>query len=153
MPKELFDRVPECKTKNKRAPARQKAENEYLLITKLYCGKCGAFMVGESVTSHTMKVHHYYRCVNTKKKLEENKSKLEVSILQKKCKSHCWQKNKSLSGYAVLVILLSPSRNIGKDWLIALSILFISMTTGWSSLSTIRTAPKPFPLQISFVQI
>lgn len=25
-------------------------------------------MVGESGTSHTMKVHRYYRCVNTKKK-------------------------------------------------------------------------------------
>lgn len=39
-----------------------------MLTTKLHCGKCGAFMVGESGTSHTMKVHHYYRCVNTKKK-------------------------------------------------------------------------------------
>ena len=54
--------------KNKKAPARHKAEDDYLLTTKLHCGKCGAFMVGESGTSHTMKVHHYYRCVNTKKK-------------------------------------------------------------------------------------
>ncbi len=44
------------------------AEDDYLLTTKLYCGKCGSFMVGESGTSHTMKVHRYYRCVNTKKK-------------------------------------------------------------------------------------
>lgn len=68
VPKELFERVQERLTKNKKAPARHKAEDDYLLTTKLYCGKCGSFMVGESGTSHTMKVHRYYRWVNTKKK-------------------------------------------------------------------------------------
>lgn len=68
VPKELFEQVQERRQKNKKAPARHKAEDDYLLTTKLYCGKCGAFMVGESGTSHTGKVHHYYRCVNTKKK-------------------------------------------------------------------------------------
>ena len=68
VPQELFDRVQDRMTKNKKAPARHKAEDAYLLTTKLHCGKCGAFMVGESGTSRTMKVHHYYRCVNTKKK-------------------------------------------------------------------------------------
>lgn len=66
--KKLFERVQERLAKNKKAPARHKAEDDYLLTTKLYCGKCGSFMVGESGTSHTMKVHRYYRCVNTKKK-------------------------------------------------------------------------------------
>ena len=65
---ELFNKVQEKLAKNKKAPARHKAEDDYLLTTKLYCGKCGSFMVGESGTSHTMKVHRYYRCVNTKKK-------------------------------------------------------------------------------------
>lgn len=68
VPKELFDEVQEKRRKNRKAPARHKAEDDYLLTTKLYCGKCGAFMVGESGTSHTGRVHHYYRCVNTKKK-------------------------------------------------------------------------------------
>ena len=68
VPKELFERVQERLAKNKKAPARHKTEDDYLLTTKLYCGKCGSFMVGESGTSHTMKVHRYYRCVNTKKK-------------------------------------------------------------------------------------
>lgn len=68
VPQELFDRVQERMAKNKKAPARHKAVDDYLLTTKLHCGKCGAFMVGESGTSRTMKVHHYYRCVNTKKK-------------------------------------------------------------------------------------
>ena len=66
--KNLFEEVQQKIKKNSRAPARHKAEDDYLLTTKLYCGKCGSFMVGESGTSHTMKVHRYYRCVNTKKK-------------------------------------------------------------------------------------
>ena len=64
---ELFERAQERLQKNRHAPAAHKAEDEYLLTTKLYCGKCGAFMVGESGTSKTKKIHRYYRCVNTKK--------------------------------------------------------------------------------------
>lgn len=73
VPEELFNRVQERMAKNKKAPARFKAEDRYLLTTKLFCGKCGAYMVGESGTSHTMKVHHYYKCHNTKKKRLCNK--------------------------------------------------------------------------------
>ena len=68
IPKELFDRVQERMRKNKKAPARHKAEDDYILTTKLHCGKCGRYMVGESGTSHTGNVHRYYRCHNTKKK-------------------------------------------------------------------------------------
>lgn len=67
IPQELFDRVQERLEKNKKAPAREKAEVNYLLTTKLYCGKCGAFMVGESGTSRTGVVHYYYKCVNAKR--------------------------------------------------------------------------------------
>ena len=36
--------------------------------TKLFCGTCGAMVVGESGTSsHQGRKYHYYRCVNTKK--------------------------------------------------------------------------------------
>ena len=66
--KELFEMVALRMEQNKKAPARAKAEINYLLSTKLFCGKCRSAMVGESGTSHTMKVHRYYRCVNTKKK-------------------------------------------------------------------------------------
>ena len=67
VPKDLFDRVQEKLAKNKKAPARKKAEDEYLLTTKLYCGKCGCYMVGESGTSQQKKiVHRYYKCVSVK---------------------------------------------------------------------------------------
>ena len=53
VPKDLFDRVQKRLDKNNRAPACGKADEEYLLTTKLFCGKCGALMFGESGTSAT----------------------------------------------------------------------------------------------------
>ena len=67
VPKELFDSVQAKLSKNKKAPARHKAEDDYLLTTKLFCGYCGAYMCGESGTSRTGVVHHYYKCVTIKK--------------------------------------------------------------------------------------
>jgi DNA invertase Pin-like site-specific DNA recombinase len=67
IPQDLFDRVQKRMEKNRRAPARHKAEDDYLLTTKLHCGKCGSFMVGESGRSHTSRVYHYYKCANAKK--------------------------------------------------------------------------------------
>ena len=65
---ELFERVQERMAQTKKAPAKHKAEDEYLLTTKLYCGKCGCFMVGESGTSHMKdRVHRYYKCVSVKR--------------------------------------------------------------------------------------
>ena len=68
VPQDLFDRVQQKMEKNKKAPARHKAEDDYLLTTKLFCGYCGAYLCGESGTSRTGIVHHYYKCVSVKKK-------------------------------------------------------------------------------------
>ena len=65
---DLFNKVQEKLVKNKKAPARHKAEDTYLLTTKLYCGKCGALMFGESGVSHTGKMYTYYKCAAAKKK-------------------------------------------------------------------------------------
>ena len=51
VPKDLFERVQERIVKNKKSPARNKADDQYILSTKLYCGKCMTFMVGESGTA------------------------------------------------------------------------------------------------------
>jgi DNA invertase Pin-like site-specific DNA recombinase len=71
---ELFERVQLEVQKNAHAPARHKAEDDYLLTTKLFCGKCGAFMVGDSGTSRNGEVHRYYKCVNAKKKTCDKKT-------------------------------------------------------------------------------
>ena len=64
---DLFNKVQEKLAKNKKAPARHKAEESYLLTTKLFCGYCGALMFGESGTSRTGEVHRYYKCATAKK--------------------------------------------------------------------------------------
>lgn len=82
IPVELFERVQERMQKNKKAPAREKAEANYLLTTKLFCGKCGAFMVGESGTSKTGRVHHYYKCVNAKRGKSCNKETVQKGWIE-----------------------------------------------------------------------
>jgi hypothetical protein len=65
---DLFDRAQDRLEKNKRAPATAKAKVEYLLTTKLHCGKCSTYMVGESGTSKTTKKNNYYKCLSNKRK-------------------------------------------------------------------------------------
>lgn len=66
--KALFDKVQAKLQHNFSARARNKAKEDYLLTTKLFCGHCGSAMVGESGTSKTGKVHFYYKCVDRKRK-------------------------------------------------------------------------------------
>ena len=65
---ELFEDVQIKMAKNKKAPARRKAEDDYLLTTKLFCGYCGSLMFGESGTSRSGDVHRYYKCATVKKR-------------------------------------------------------------------------------------
>lgn len=65
VPEDLFNRVQERMAANKKAPAKHKAEDEYLLTTKLFYGKCQCYMVGESGTGRN-KVHRYYKCASVK---------------------------------------------------------------------------------------
>ena len=68
VPQALFDKVQIEREKNKRATARHKAEDDYLLTTKLFCGKCGRYMTGESGTGRSGTVHRYYKCNGAKYK-------------------------------------------------------------------------------------
>lgn len=67
--KELFEMAQTRLNKNRYAPATMKADEKYLLSTKLMCGDCGSFMVGESGKSGTNgKKYYYYKCSSSKKK-------------------------------------------------------------------------------------
>ena len=44
-----------------------KEDVSYLLTTKLFCGKCGTLMGGESGTSHMGNTYYYYKCGNAKR--------------------------------------------------------------------------------------
>lgn len=71
--KHLFDKVQALLKHNFASRARNKAKEDYLLSTKLFCGHCGSPMIGESGTSKLGRVYHYYKC--SKRKRERDCSK------------------------------------------------------------------------------
>lgn len=84
---ELFDRVQEQVARNRKARGRMKADEEYLLSGKIYCGLCGAPMIGESGTSKTGRTYRYYICTKHKRqkachKKQERKQVLEDTVIQ-----------------------------------------------------------------------
>ena len=64
---DLFWEAQRIMEKNKKAPARAKAKVDYLLTTKLFCGRCKAAMTGISGTSKTERKYHYYQCVTNRR--------------------------------------------------------------------------------------
>lgn len=66
--RDLFDRVQTTLHHNYHVRAKNKATEDYLLSTKVFCGHCGEPMVGESGTSKTGKIHRYYKCAGRKRK-------------------------------------------------------------------------------------
>ena len=66
-----FDAVQRRCEIHRQAPAHNKADVHYLLTTKLFCGKCGTMMAGESGKSHTGTVHCYYKCGTRKRSGKE----------------------------------------------------------------------------------
>lgn len=82
VPNDIFEAVQARIEKNRRAPARAKARDDYLLTTKLFCGHCGGMMVGESGTSHTGDKHFYYKCVNAKRKKTCNKRTIKKAWIE-----------------------------------------------------------------------
>ena len=65
---ETFDKVQARMKANKKAPARSKSDEDFILTGKLVCGNCGALMVGDSGTSHTGATYYYYKCGHRKRK-------------------------------------------------------------------------------------
>ena len=65
--KELFEAV-QKKLYNRSSKRRcQKGSVEFLLTTKLYCGKCGMGMTGDSGTSRHGDKYYYYTCIGKKR--------------------------------------------------------------------------------------
>lgn len=73
---ETFERVQKRLEKNKKAPARKiqaGSEEEFLLTTKLFCGHCGATMIGDSGTGKSGKKYSYYTCSTRKRRKDGRK--------------------------------------------------------------------------------
>lgn len=65
---DLFERTQAVVKANAHAPAANKAEVNYLLQGKAFCGKCGSHMVGESGRGKNGDTYYYYACANRKKR-------------------------------------------------------------------------------------
>ena len=62
--------VQSIRNSNKQKPGNKKQKFNFLLSGKLICGECKKYMVGESGTSKTGKLHKYYTCLSKRRKRE-----------------------------------------------------------------------------------
>lgn len=85
---ELFNRVQIVVQKYKHSPAIAKADEEYILTTKLFCGKCKSTMVGSSGTSQNGTIYKYYVCSNSLKK-KCNKKNISKQLLEDLVVNEC----------------------------------------------------------------
>ena len=72
----IFYKVQEMLKMNKRKPTKEWHYADYILTDKLFCGKCGSPMIGESGTSKSGIIHNYYVC--TKKRRQKACDKKSV---------------------------------------------------------------------------
>ena len=79
---DTFWRVQEMLKVNKRAPAHKWSKAEFLLTDKLFCGKCGSGMIGESGTSKTGAKHNYYSCSKKKRFRECDKKSIRQAVVE-----------------------------------------------------------------------
>lgn len=79
---DTFFKVQDMLKVNKRAPSSKWDIADYLLTEKLFCGHCGALMVGESGTSHTGVKHHYYTCTTKRKKRTCDMKSLKKDVIE-----------------------------------------------------------------------
>lgn len=84
--KETWDKAQRVASLARRAPGRAKAKEDYLLAGKVFCGHCGAPMIGESGRSKGGATYHYYTCAARKKshncdKKNEKKHFLECYVV------------------------------------------------------------------------
>ena len=65
---EMWRKVQSRLKVNEEAPARGKAKVPYLLAGKIFCGHCGAPMVGESGHGKSGRTYNYYTCATSRRK-------------------------------------------------------------------------------------
>lgn len=65
--KEVFYKVQDMLKVNRRMPAHKWSYSDYILTDKLFCGKCGTAMVGESGFGKMGVKYSYYMCAKRRK--------------------------------------------------------------------------------------
>ncbi|MEG1662941.1 MAG: recombinase family protein [Clostridia bacterium] len=80
--KNMFEMVQERIASNARTPSRAKAKEMFILTGKLYCGYCKMPMAGESGTSRTGDIYHYYKCSKRKRQKDCSKKNIKKKELE-----------------------------------------------------------------------
>ncbi len=83
--RQLFEKVQKAIKRNRTSPGAKR--EQFLLTTKLFCGHCGAAMVGDGGTGRSGKVYSYYTCNNRKygrscKKERVSKDSIEDFVIK-----------------------------------------------------------------------
>lgn len=78
-----FKKVQKRIERNKQAPASAKANTPFYLTGKLFCGKCGNSMIGDSGTSKTGATHYYYTCIEKKRRHGCKKKSVRKDTIEK----------------------------------------------------------------------
>ena len=79
---ELFFRVQEVLKMKKSPQGRHNVNGDYLLTGKLFCGKCGSYMMGTSGTGKSGKLHYYYTCNKKRAKAGCDKKAIQRDFIE-----------------------------------------------------------------------
>lgn len=85
--RELWERVQVRLKRKEKGSARGRSEYDFLLSGKLFCGRCGKPMIGDSGTSRNGEKYYYYTCSTKKhggncKKKSVKAATLENEVIQ-----------------------------------------------------------------------
>ena len=79
---DLFYEAQDMMNKKKKAPARAKAHESYILSTKLFCGYCKSAMTGVRGKGKMGKKYFYYQCVTNRKDKSCKKGTVNKSYIE-----------------------------------------------------------------------
>lgn len=80
--KEIFYKVQDMLKVNKRMPSHKWSYSDYLLTDKLFCGKCGSPMVGESGFGKLGVKYNYYNCIKKRREKSCDKKTVRADWLE-----------------------------------------------------------------------
>lgn len=78
----LFDRCQERLKRNRRAPAAGRGPADFLLSGKIFCGRCGEAMVGDSGTGKSGTRYYYYTCNGRKLRHSCHKRSVRKDLIE-----------------------------------------------------------------------
>lgn len=80
---ELWEKVQQRNEKNKKSPASAKTTVDFRLTGKLFCGKCGKNMSGDSGKGRSGESYYYYSCVSKKRRKGCDKKSVQKDWIER----------------------------------------------------------------------